>query len=140
MFGVYVDSCRHHCFSCYQLNYGKQNRFWIDGSDNETVVEFFDGNINPFYAFYLWYLQLTKSNYHSNLISSDSYDYSAIEKHLNRINISTPTNITMITKKIVDNYLQQLHHMNNYQWFIQNAYNPNQCLCDYSILSYMTKS
>lgn len=138
MFGVYIDSCRHHCYSCYQLNYGKQNRFWFDGFDNETVVDFFDGNINPFYAFYLWYIQIAKSNYNSsNHISSDDDIDNVIEIPSDRINITTPTYITNIT---LDNYLQQLHHVNNYQWFIQNTYNPNQCLCDYSILSHTTKS
>ena len=141
MFGVYVDSCRHHCYSCYQLKYGKQNQFWIDGFDNKTVVDFFDGNINPFYAFYLWYSQLARSNYRSNLVSSNGYVNNAIDNHLDRIkNISTPDRTTIFTNKIVDNYLQQLHHINNYHWFIQNAYNPNQCLCDYSILSHITKS
>ena len=89
----------------------------------------------------MWYSQLARSNYRSNLVSSDGYVNNAIDNHLDRIkNISTPDRTTILTNKIVDNYLQQLHHINNYHWFIQNAYNPNQCLCDYSILSHMTKS
>ena len=73
--GAYIDSCEHHGTSCMKM-INETYRFWSDPPAKDLAT----GYINPFYAFYLWYMSPRVSRSNSSSSSSASSEES---QHLN---------------------------------------------------------